>query len=66
MLVFMHAPWISHLLFTNDCIVFSETSRTGVNRLQEILNICSKGSGQLVNKDKSIVVLVPIAKMMTR
>jgi len=25
----VHAPWISHLLFVDDCIVFSETRRGG-------------------------------------
>jgi hypothetical protein len=48
----IHAPWISHLLFANDCIIFSVASRRGADRLQEILGIYSRGSGQLVNKDK--------------
>ena len=39
--------------FTHDCFVFSEASRRGTDRLQEILNIYSRGSGQLANKDKS-------------
>jgi hypothetical protein len=51
----IHAPWISHLLFANDCIVFSEASRRGADRLQEVLRIYSAGSGQLVNKDKSAI-----------
>lgn len=48
----IHAPWISHLLFTDDCFVFSEASHRGASRLQEVLDIYSRGSGQLVNKDK--------------
>ena len=51
----IHAPWISHLLFADDCIVFSEASRRGANRLQLILDTYHRGSGQLVNKDKSAV-----------
>jgi hypothetical protein len=51
----VHAPWISHLLFVDDCIVFSEASQTRANRLQSILNIYSRGSGQLVNKEKSAI-----------
>lgn len=35
--------------------MFSEASRRGAERLQEILNIYSVGSGQLVNKEKSVV-----------
>jgi len=51
----IHALWISHLLFADDCIVFAEASQRGAARLQEILNTYSRGSGQLVNKEKSAV-----------
>lgn len=51
----IHAPWISHLLFADDCIVFSEASQRGAARLQEILVTYSRGSGQMINKDKSAV-----------
>ena len=53
--VVIHAPWISHLLFADDCIVFSEASRRGADRLHEVLSIYSRGSGQLVNKEKSAI-----------
>jgi hypothetical protein len=45
----IHAPWISHLLFADDC-VFSEASRRGASHLQQVLDTYSKGSGQMVNK----------------
>lgn len=48
----IYAPWISHLLFADDCIVFLEASQRGAVRLQQILHIYSQGSGQLVNKEK--------------
>lgn len=51
----VHAPWISHLLFVDDCIVFSEASQRGASRLQEALEVYSRGSGQMVNRDKSAV-----------
>jgi len=51
----IHAPWISHLLFADDCIVFSEASQRGAQRLQEILNVYGRGSGQLVSRDKSAI-----------
>jgi len=51
----IHAPWISHLLFADDCIVFSEASKRGADRLHDVLETYSRGSGQLVNKDKSVV-----------
>jgi hypothetical protein len=49
-------PRISHLLFVDDCIVFSEASHRGALRLQEVLDIYSRGSGQLVNREKSAVI----------
>ena len=51
----VHAPWISHLLFADDCIIFSEASQRGADRLQDILDVYSRGSGQMVNRDKSAV-----------
>lgn len=51
----IHAPWISHLLFADDCIVFVEASERGAERLQGILDTYSQASGQLVNKDKSAI-----------
>jgi len=54
----IHAPWISHLLFADDCIVFSEASQRGAERLQEVLELYSRGSGQLVNKQKSTVFFI--------
>lgn len=51
----LHAPWISHLFFADDSIVFPEASQRGAARIREILDTYSKGSGQLVNWDKSAV-----------
>ena len=51
----IHSPWISHLLFADDSIVFSEASQRGAERLMEILDIYNRGSGQLVNREKSTV-----------
>lgn len=33
----IHALWISHLLFANDCFVFEEASQIGADRLVYIL-----------------------------
>jgi hypothetical protein len=44
-----------HLLFANDCIIFSEALQRGVEWLKDILEIYSRGSGQLVNREKSAV-----------
>ncbi|KAA3476013.1 reverse transcriptase [Gossypium australe] len=48
-------PKISHLLFADDCILFSEASRRGANVLKEILRKYRHSSGQCVNFDKSTV-----------
>lgn len=49
------APWISHLLFVDDCLVFMKADVRCANRLNEILNVYSEGSGQQANKQKSSV-----------
>jgi hypothetical protein len=51
----IHAPWISHLLFADDCIIFSEASQRGAEQLKEILEAYGRGSGQLVNRDKPAI-----------
>jgi hypothetical protein len=49
------APWISHLLFADDCLIFTQASERGAERVSEILDLYSGGSRRLVNKDKSAV-----------
>jgi hypothetical protein len=44
------------LLFADDCSIFSEASEISVQRLANILENYNKGSGQLVNKDKSAIL----------
>jgi hypothetical protein len=51
----IHAPWISHLLFTDDCMIFTEATQRGADRMDHILDEYHRGSGQLVNKCKSVV-----------
>jgi hypothetical protein len=51
----IHAPWISHLLFADDCMVFTQASRRGATRLNDILQAYNRGSGQLVNQSKSAI-----------
>jgi hypothetical protein len=53
------APWISHLLFADDCIVFLKADNISALRLTEILEVYSTGSGQRANKDKSSVYCSP-------
>lgn len=50
-----HAPWISHLLFADDCLVFTQASKWGADRVAAILEDYNRASRQLVNKSKSAV-----------
>jgi hypothetical protein len=51
----VHAPWVSHLLFADDCILFSEATKKGADRIQKAIEDYNRASGQLVNKQKSSV-----------
>lgn len=53
----IHAPWISHLFFADDCIIFTQASGKGAIRLNNILEAYNKGSGQSVNRLKSAIFL---------
>lgn len=55
MRVSRHAPWISHLLFAYDCLIFTQASKRGANRIAEVLELYNRGSGKLVNKSKSVI-----------
>ena len=55
----MRSPWISHLLFADDCLVFMKADRRSAVRLNEILTAYSLGSGQSANKHKSSVFFSP-------
>jgi hypothetical protein len=58
--VSFQAPWISHLLlFADDCLVFMKADERSARRLDEIIEIYSKGSGQKVNKQKSFTYFSP-------
>jgi hypothetical protein len=52
----IHAPWISHLLFPDYFLVFTQANDSGDNRLKEILLSYHKGSGQMVNMSKSAIL----------
>jgi hypothetical protein len=51
----IHTPWVSHLLFADDCFIFTQATERGGQRLMEILHQYQRGSGQLVNMAKSAI-----------
>jgi hypothetical protein len=51
----IHAPWVSHLLFADDCLLFTQASANGARILMEILQAYQNGSGQMVNIMKSAI-----------
>lgn len=46
------APWISHLMFADDCIIFRNATGEEGARVLKILGDYEKNSGQKLNKDK--------------
>ena len=51
----LRSPWISHLLFADDCLVFMKADSRSAQRLNEVLQAFNLGSRQCVNKAKSSV-----------
>jgi hypothetical protein len=51
----VHVQWVSHLLFADDYLLFTQASGRGAQRLTDILMIYQRGSGQMVNSAKSAI-----------
>ncbi|XP_026400200.1 uncharacterized protein LOC113296075 [Papaver somniferum] len=48
-------PTISHLLFADDCILFTKATKRSINNLKILIQKFTSSSGQMVNLDKSSV-----------
>uniref|UniRef100_A0A8R7VBA0 Reverse transcriptase domain-containing protein n=1 Tax=Triticum urartu TaxID=4572 RepID=A0A8R7VBA0_TRIUA len=57
--VSFRAPWVNHLLFADDCLVFISATTDSADRLNRILQIYASCSGQAVNRDKSAIFFSP-------
>ncbi|KAA3479888.1 reverse transcriptase [Gossypium australe] len=57
-------PAISHLLFADDCILFTEATERGAHSLKQILKEHEMSSGQCVNYDKSIGERIAISYIL--
>ena len=49
------SPWVTHLLFADDSLIFINASNPSALRLNEILRVYGEAWGQSVNRDKSSV-----------
>lgn len=54
-LVSKRGSHLSHLLFANDCIFFSEATDHGVQIIKDVLKVYEECSSQYVNFNKSII-----------
>ena len=57
----VHAPWVTHLLFADDCLIFMRASLQSADRLNNILRVYADCSGQAVNREKSAIYFSPNA-----
>lgn len=53
------SPWINHLLFADDSLIFMKACAGSGDRLNEVLRIYGQCSGQSVNREKSSVFFSP-------
>ena len=53
------SPWVNHLLFADDSLIFLKAEGASATRLNEVLRIYGECSGQCVNRDKSSVFFSP-------
>jgi hypothetical protein len=50
------APSISHLLFADDSLILVRANNEDAAKLQSILDLYVECSGQVINKDKSVIM----------
>ena len=51
----VHAPWVNHLLFAHDSLIFLSANIQSAERLNDILRFYADYSGQAVNREKSSI-----------
>lgn len=59
-------PAISHLLFADDCMLFTKSSGRSIENLLEIISKFTSSSGQLVKLEKSSVIFSHNLSVATR
>ncbi|QHO00044.1 uncharacterized protein DS421_13g403050 [Arachis hypogaea] len=61
-----NAPNLTHLLFADDCIIFSKAREEDIYQLIQILNVYTEASGQRINLDKSGIIFGNHVSINTR
>ena len=51
----LNSPWVNHLLFVDDSLIFLSAKTQSVQRLNDILEIYAGCSGQAINREKSSI-----------
>lgn len=51
-----NGPYISHLLFADNSLIFCQASLNQVSNIKRILDLYGRSSGQVVNLEKSLVI----------
>lgn len=64
--VSVRSPWVNHLLFADDSLIFLNAQVQSANRLNELLRIYAECSGQAVNREKSSIYFSPNASQPVR
>jgi hypothetical protein len=60
------SPWIIHLLFADDSLIFMKANEDSALRLNMILRVYEDCSGQSVNREKSSIYFSPNTPLTTR
>ena len=55
----INPPYISHLLFADDCLILMRENSHNANTLKRVLDTYCGSSGQLVSSTKSGVIFSP-------